>query len=106
MIQTNLVYSKQLKFIDLSDILRKPTAFKMQTRLLVCVIASTILLTEPFSFASPVDNSKIVNGVLVNPGEFPYVVTLQVNDRHICNGFIYNELWVVTAASCVEQYYS
>lgn len=37
-------------------------------------------------------------------GDFPYVVSITVNNRHVCGGFIYNNLWIVTAASCVSGY--
>ncbi|XP_057365129.1 chymotrypsinogen A-like [Daphnia carinata] len=34
---------------------------------------------------------------------FPYVVSIEYEDSHICGGFIYSEKWVVTTASCVEN---
>lgn len=44
------------------------------------------------------------DGVLtVDPGEFPFVVSVTFNSEHICGGFIYNSRFIVTAASCVYQ---
>ncbi len=67
------------------------------------VIVTSLLLAAEFSLASP-PSSRIVNGILVEPGEFPYIVSLQLNDKHICGGLIYNDLFVLTAASCVQKY--
>ncbi|XP_057373943.1 serine protease ami-like [Daphnia carinata] len=44
---------------------------------------------------------RIVGGSQAVSGQFPYVVSISRNDLHICGGFIYNDRWVVTAASCV-----
>ena len=74
----------------------------------IYAIIAILFATESFSvLASPSDvgiDSRIVDGILVETGEFPYVVSLQLNDRHICGGFIYNDHWVITAASCVQEY--
>ncbi|KAI9559775.1 hypothetical protein GHT06_013781 [Daphnia sinensis] len=34
---------------------------------------------------------------------FPYIVSIEYQDSHICGGFIYSEKWVVTTASCLEN---
>jgi len=68
------------------------------------IISSLFFVVVPFSLASP-PSSRIVNGVLVETGEFPYVVSLQLNDKHICGGLIYNDLFVLTAASSVQKYF-
>ncbi|XP_057365132.1 serine protease ami-like [Daphnia carinata] len=44
---------------------------------------------------------RITDGGLASPGQFPYVVSVTENGRHICGGFIYSARWIVTAASCV-----
>jgi hypothetical protein len=44
---------------------------------------------------------RVVGGTQAISGEFPYVVSITVNNQHICGGFIYSDKWVVTAASCV-----
>ncbi|KAK4030219.1 hypothetical protein OUZ56_023198 [Daphnia magna] len=44
---------------------------------------------------------RITGGELASPGQFPYVVSVTENGRHICGGFIYATRWIVTAASCI-----
>ncbi|XP_057374173.1 trypsin V-B-like [Daphnia carinata] len=48
--------------------------------------------------------SRILQGVPAAIGEFPYVVAIKVDDKFRCGGFIYNERWVVTVASCVNGF--
>lgn len=50
---------------------------------------------------SPYDG-RVIGGVPAATGEFPYVVTVSVQGSHKCGGFIYNDRWVVTVASCVD----
>ncbi|XP_046439165.1 complement factor D-like isoform X2 [Daphnia pulex] len=46
---------------------------------------------------------RIIGGSEANrTGQFPYVVSISLQDQHICGGFIYNDGWVVTAAECVH----
>lgn len=35
---------------------------------------------------------------------FPYVVSIEYENSHICGGFIYSEKWIVTTASCLEKW--
>ena len=49
-------------------------------------------------------SSRIAGGTQAIRGEFLFVVSITQNDSHICGGFIYNDLWIVTAASCVFEY--
>lgn len=49
------------------------------------------------------DVGRIVNGAEAARGEFPWLVSISENDRHICGGFIYNDRFIVTAASCVFE---
>ncbi|XP_045034948.1 trypsin alpha [Daphnia magna] len=46
-------------------------------------------------------NERIIGGDAATLGQFPYVVSVIENERHLCGGFIYNIRWIITAASCV-----
>ncbi len=39
-----------------------------------------------------------------DPGQFPNLVSISVNEEHLCGGWIYNERYIVTAAECVQKY--
>lgn len=41
---------------------------------------------------------------MAEEGQFPFIVSISENDAHICGGFIYNDRWIVTSASCVDEY--
>ena len=75
-------------------------------------LISTVFLLATFSagfvVGLPAYNGRIINGSPAQFGEFPYVVSItNINtDQHLCSGFIYNELWIVTAASCVSGYFT
>ncbi|XP_046439912.1 trypsin-1-like [Daphnia pulex] len=53
------------------------------------------------------DVGRISNGfdgspaVIVPAEKYPFIVSVTLNDVHICGGFIYNSRFIVTAASCV-----
>ena len=49
------------------------------------------------------ESSRIANGTLATSGQFPYYVAVTVNEQHKCGGFLYNDRWVVTAASCITD---
>ncbi|XP_029177024.1 transmembrane protease serine 9-like [Nylanderia fulva] len=44
----------------------------------------------------------IVGGTTAAPGEFPYQVSLNVNNKHMCGGSIVNNYTILTAAHCVR----
>ncbi|KAI9556780.1 hypothetical protein GHT06_016571 [Daphnia sinensis] len=48
--------------------------------------------------------SRIIGGSNAQPGEFPFVAQIQVTGQHWCNGYIYNDKWIVTTAACVIGY--
>nr|CAH0105871.1 unnamed protein product [Daphnia galeata] len=51
-------------------------------------------------------SDRIAGGSLAVEGEFPYIASVQFDRRHHCSGFIYNERWILTTASCVSEYLS
>ncbi|NXL80686.1 PRS55 protease, partial [Leptocoma aspasia] len=42
----------------------------------------------------------IGTGTDVEPGEFPWLVSIQSHGKHICGGTIISALWILTAAHC------
>lgn len=45
--------------------------------------------------------NRIYGGKLTEPGQFPFVVSIQYyNGRHVCTGSIIDEYHVLTAAYC------
>lgn len=44
---------------------------------------------------------RIANGSQAAAGEFPWIVSISENAQHICGGFIYNDRFIVSAASCL-----
>ena len=53
---------------------------------------------------APSGSERIAGGTQAAKGQYPFVVSITRNDSHICGGFIYNDRWIVTAASCVYEY--
>ncbi|XP_032788292.2 trypsin isoform X1 [Daphnia magna] len=47
------------------------------------------------------DGERILGGTKAQEGEFPFIVSITKNGEHICGGFIYNQRFIVTTASCV-----
>ena len=73
--------------------------------------AETVLLLLTFSLLSSVafgqsstsEENRIANGTLATSGQFPYYVAVTVNEQHKCGGFLYNDRFIITAASCIAD---
>jgi len=47
-------------------------------------------------------NGRIIGGDFVLQGEYPYQVSIQVVNDHICGGSILNGRWILTAGRCIK----
>lgn len=49
-----------------------------------------------------VGDVRVIGGETSEPGKWPSIVGITKNGRFNCGGVIMNELWIITAAHCVE----
>lgn len=67
-------------------------------------LLSAISLVAIFYYFSAAPKSKIVNGRIASPGEFPHQISLQFKGQHICGGALISDQHVVTAAHCLNEF--
>ncbi|WP_369600449.1 serine protease [Hahella sp. SMD15-11] len=88
-------------------------ARRLLTLLLVMLCGSLISLNaqaKKFNPLPPPDDNfvppagKIVGGNQASPGEFPFMVSLQINGSHVCGGSVISSRWILTAAHCAVEF--
>ncbi|XP_076295329.1 chymotrypsin-1-like [Lasioglossum baleicum] len=60
-----------------------------------------MLFLFALAFATADEAERIVGGKEAEPGQFPYMASLRVRNRHICGGGIIDANHILTAAHCV-----
>jgi len=64
-------------------------------------IKTTQAPPQPQCGISDIPQSRIINGVDAKPGAWPWIASLQHNNRHFCGGTLLTPTWVLTASHCV-----
>ncbi|XP_059611635.1 trypsin-4-like [Phlebotomus argentipes] len=93
--------------INAQEILQKAVIFHflMHTDRMISFVEIFILLLlvnlSKTTDKLPVLHSRIVGGDLAEIENVPYIVSLQVNKRHMCGGSIISKKYILTAAHCI-----
>lgn len=69
------------------------------TIFVILVIFSVINFVTP----EPLPNGRIVGGYPGNIADFPYQLSLRINDEHMCGASVIATRWALTASHCVER---
>ena len=62
-----------------------------------------LFTTHCTRFFNEVQDERILAGATAFYGEFPFLVSIAIDDTHSCTGFLYSQRWVVTVASCIDK---
>ncbi|GAB0098079.1 trypsin [Sergentomyia squamirostris] len=78
---------------------------------MIHLVILSVLISCAFSATLKNDSSsffegRIVGGVPVAIQDYPYQVSVQKNDRHICGGSVISSYFVLTAAHCTNNFLS
>uniref|UniRef100_A0A8V5GPQ7 Uncharacterized protein n=1 Tax=Melopsittacus undulatus TaxID=13146 RepID=A0A8V5GPQ7_MELUD len=57
-----------------------------------------LLNLSPTAISKPLDPFRIIGGEEAVPYSWPWQVSVQISDEHICGGAVLAKEWVVTAA--------
>uniref|UniRef100_A0A1L8EJ55 Putative serine protease 53-like protein n=1 Tax=Haematobia irritans TaxID=7368 RepID=A0A1L8EJ55_HAEIR len=68
---------------------------------LICIVLGLSLQQGCEATRNPLIEPRILGGHLARPGQFPYQVSLLLQNTHNCGGTIISSKYVVTAAHCV-----
>lgn len=47
---------------------------------------------------------RIVNGNEAHHGQFPWVASIRVGEKHLCGGTVIGDDWILTAANCMQNW--
>ncbi|XP_078509282.1 transmembrane protease serine 9-like [Lissotriton helveticus] len=61
-------------------------------------------ISQPRVCGRPAAISRIASGQAAQEGEWPWQVSIQAYGSHICGGTLISDQWVLSAASCVQNF--
>lgn len=68
------------------------------SKLLVALSLAINLIAFAYSLANL--DGRIVGGEQISIQKAPYLVSIQLNDKHVCGGSLIDDYWVLTATHC------